>query len=227
MTAVDTLLPLGVLLSCMEAYAPEVAVNTAAADSPVSAKEPEESDDELKADDVVIGAAVAAVVAQVMDSPTADGGDFELISHDELPADEDLPTAPTPKWGHQWINASMAKLSAHSPFAGRRQMPRPWYRRPEPALGVKLESLNAVVNNPYISPLLSAPDFHDIPLYLVALVYDACLDDSVQMAKKWKGPVCLDVIDALPHGFLNFVLLSEEAQRAGDLCLDRVQQALT
>jgi hypothetical protein len=30
-------------------------------------------------------------------------------------------------------------------------------------------------------------DFDDIPLYLVALTYDACLDDSIGMAKKWKG----------------------------------------
>jgi len=30
-------------------------------------------------------------------------------------------------------------------------------------------------------------DFDDIPLYLVGLTYDACLDDSVEMAKKWKG----------------------------------------
>ncbi|CAG2163652.1 unnamed protein product [Oppiella nova] len=182
MTAVDTLLPLGVLLSCLEAYAPDADIDCVDAD-------------------------------------------FELISHDEIPADEELPQMTSQNL--QLVNRFARLRHKLSPSAST-SPPKPWYRCPETPLAAKLLSLNAATNNAYVSPLMAANlDFHDIPLYLVALVYDACLDDSIQMAKKWNGPVCLDVVDGLPHGFLNFVLVSEDAKRAADLCLDRVQQALT
>ncbi len=35
-----------------------------------------------------------------------------------------------------------------------------------------------------------------------------------------------DTQDELPHGFLNFVLLSEEGRRGSDLCINRIKQAL-
>lgn len=51
-----------------------------------------------------------------------------------------------------------------------------------------MKRLNQTNSNPYISPLNGPEfDFDDIPLYLVALNYDACLDDSIMLAKKWKG----------------------------------------
>jgi hypothetical protein len=64
----------------------------------------------------------------------------------------------------------------------------PWYRQSPTILNAKLKQLNKSTSNPYISPFLMEDfDFDDIPLYLVALTYDACLDDSIDMAKKWKG----------------------------------------
>lgn len=107
-----------------------------------------------------------------------------------------------------------------------------------------MKRLNESTSNPYISPLNGPEfDFDDVPLYLVALNYDACLDDSIMLAKKWKGlfvlnfiyilteksfigKVVLDILDELPHGFLNFVLLSQEGKRGSDLCISRVQDAL-
>jgi hypothetical protein len=142
MTAVDTLLPLGVLLSCLEAYAPDADIDCADAD-------------------------------------------FELISHDEIPADEELPQMTSQNL--QFVNRFARLRHKLSPSASTSPL-KPWYRCPETPLAAKLLSLNAATNNAYVSPLMAANlDFHDIPLYLVALVYDACLDDSIQMAKKWKG----------------------------------------
>ena len=66
----------------------------------------------------------------------------------------------------------------------------------------------------------------NVPLFLVSAEYDVCLDDSVMMAKKWNGPVCLDVCENLPHGFLNFIMFSEEAKQSSDLCVTRIKQAM-
>jgi len=53
------------------------------------------------------------------------------------------------------------------------------------------------------------------------------LDDSVSFARRLRrlGRVAhFDVLDGLPHGFLNFVLASPEAKAGSDLCIRRLQQ---
>ncbi|CAL1531773.1 unnamed protein product, partial [Lymnaea stagnalis] len=78
-----------------------------------------------------------------------------------------------------------------------------------------------VVKNPYMSPLL-APDELLKGLKRVCLVachLDPLLDDSVSFARrlhKLDVPVELHLVDDLPHGFLNFALLSYEAKQASD-----------
>ena len=173
MTSVDTLLPLGVLLSCLEAYAP---------------KEEEE--------------------------------DFEEINLEDIPEEAQIEWTPSRslKWKHSLWTLKHRIIGHEMPQL------KPWYRKQD--LEKRLINLNEVTNNGFISPLVCEDLPEDIPLYLIGLHYDACLDDSIQMAKKWKGPVVLDVIDELPHGFLNFVMLSQEGRRASDLCLDRIKQSL-
>lgn len=47
--------------------------------------------------------------------------------------------------------------------------------------------MNTFLSNPFISSLLVKHiDFNHIPLYLYPLTYDAFLDDSIEMAKKWQ-----------------------------------------
>lgn len=41
-----------------------------------------------------------------------------------------------------------------------------------------------------------------------------------------KQPVHLDVLPDLPHGFLNFVLISPEAKKASELCISRMLEVL-
>lgn len=120
----------------------------------------------------------------------------------------------------------------------------PWYRRPD--LPEQLRVLNALAANPLVSPVHADArllcECACVRLYLLALHFDACLDDSVRMAARWRGkcftvcrytvkplfsgPVTLDAVEALPHGFLNLVFASEEAARAARLCCDRIKQAL-
>lgn len=58
---------------------------------------------------------------------------------------------------------------------------------------------------------------------------DPLLDDSVMFAKKLRRlgkSVDLHLIDDLPHGFLNFALVSSDAKRASDVCVDKIRKIL-
>lgn len=48
-------------------------------------------------------------------------------------------------------------------------------------------------------------------IQLQTVTLDPCLDDCVMFAKKldrFKVPTKLDILDGLPHGFLNFSMVS-------------------
>ena len=58
---------------------------------------------------------------------------------------------------------------------------------------------------------------------------DPLLDDSVMFAKRLDeagAEVHLDVFDDLPHGFLNFTLISREAKLGCDTCIVRIREIL-
>jgi len=89
-----------------------------------------------------------------------------------------------------------------------------------------LEALHRFARNPFLSPLLCT-DFEfskQIPLYLFETTFDPFLDDNVEMAKRWKGKVVLEVQPDLPHGYLNFIKISPKCQQANDLCLEHFAQ---
>jgi hormone-sensitive lipase len=58
---------------------------------------------------------------------------------------------------------------------------------------------------------------------------DPMLDDSISFAQRLLQlgrTVHCDVLDGLPHGFLNFVLVSPEAKAGSDLCIRRLREIL-
>lgn len=66
-------------------------------------------------------------------------------------------------------------------------------------------------------------------LYFQACEFDPVLDDSVSFARKLHSLgkfVHLTVIRDLPHGFLNFALLSKEAKTASDKCVEKIKLIL-
>ncbi|XP_053546850.1 hormone-sensitive lipase isoform X2 [Bombina bombina] len=90
---------------------------------------------------------------------------------------------------------------------------------------------SAIVNNPYMSPLL-APDsmLQGLPpVHIVACALDPMLDDSVMFAKRLRSlsrPVTLKVVEDLPHGFLSLSQLSRETREATAVCVERIRQIL-
>lgn len=67
------------------------------------------------------------------------------------------------------------------------------------------------------------------PVRILTVHLDPCLDDCVMFAKKLKklgNTVGIEVLEGLPHGFLNFSLMAKEANEGSKLCIERIKQLL-
>ncbi|CAH0400219.1 unnamed protein product [Chilo suppressalis] len=93
------------------------------------------------------------------------------------------------------------------------------------------EFIFSVPRDPFLSPywaddrLLSRFP----PVRILTVHLDPCLDDCVMFAKKLKrlgNVVGIDVLEGLPHGFLNFSLMAKEANEGSKLCVERIKQLL-
>ncbi|VDK48256.1 unnamed protein product [Anisakis simplex] len=88
-----------------------------------------------------------------------------------------------------------------------------------------------VPREPLISPIYaSAEQLKQLPpMWFIACHMDPLLDDTIEFARKVRasdGRVGgLDLLESLPHGFLNFTLMSEECRDAAKLCLMRIREA--
>lgn len=95
----------------------------------------------------------------------------------------------------------------------------------------KIKKLKIVSKNPFMSPLLAPDEYlkQMPPVYFVSPNFDPCLDDSITFAKRLASLNCrvvLDVLDGLPHGFLNFLPFSQEAHNGSNLCVRRLKEAM-
>ncbi|KAG7199201.1 hypothetical protein KM043_018074 [Ampulex compressa] len=93
------------------------------------------------------------------------------------------------------------------------------------------EFVFTIPRDPHLSPYLAADtDLARMPpIKMLTLELDPCLDDCVMFAKKLRSlgkTVTLDIVPGLPHGFLNFSLISKEASQASALCVKRIQELL-
>ncbi|RCN35675.1 hypothetical protein ANCCAN_18456 [Ancylostoma caninum] len=97
-----------------------------------------------------------------------------------------------------------------------------------------LDLLNksVVPRDPLISPMYASDDVirQLPPVYFVACHLDPLLDDTIAFASRLRsagGRVgSVDLLPAVPHGFLNFTLMSPECRRGAKICLQRIKQAL-
>jgi acetyl esterase/lipase len=81
-----------------------------------------------------------------------------------------------------------------------------------------------IERHPYISPLYADHEIlKNVTLHLVTSNVCPLLDHSVELAKKWKGKVTLDIVNRLPHGFLNFITFSNKCQKAFELVVEKLK----
>ncbi|XP_063230131.1 hormone-sensitive lipase isoform X2 [Bacillus rossius redtenbacheri] len=88
-----------------------------------------------------------------------------------------------------------------------------------------------VPKDPYLSPYYASDDVlrQLPPTSILSLQLDPCLDDCVMFARRLDRLGCrvsLDVVDGLPHGFLNFSAFSKEAHGGSMLCVKRIRDLL-
>lgn len=106
-----------------------------------------------------------------------------------------------------------------------RNKDKPWYRSDKWQESVQKMQVN--LKEPYFNLLMGKfVELADIALFIQACEFDPLLDDSIQIAKRWCGPVQVDVIENVMHGFLAFQDFSPEARRGGKLCAKRLAQVL-
>ncbi|XP_075976772.1 hormone-sensitive lipase isoform X2 [Anticarsia gemmatalis] len=93
------------------------------------------------------------------------------------------------------------------------------------------EFIFSVPRDPLISPYWAEDHLLKKfpPVRILTVHLDPCLDDCVMFAKKLKklgNTVGIEVLEGLPHGFLNFSLMAKEANEGSKLCIERIKQLL-
>ncbi|XP_070068562.1 hormone-sensitive lipase [Drosophila takahashii] len=88
-----------------------------------------------------------------------------------------------------------------------------------------------VPKDPFLSPYWASDEWlSQLPeTKILTLNMDPCLDDCVMFAKKLKRlgrQVDLEILEGLPHGFLNFTMLSNEAMEGSKKCIRSLQTLL-
>ncbi|XP_074596676.1 uncharacterized protein LOC141851786 isoform X1 [Brevipalpus obovatus] len=135
-----------------------------------------------------------------------------------------------PKW--EWCdsivtNAKKFLLATYS-LATSLITPRnqPWFVCEKNSFQRKMQLLDDKMHIPYCSPLLYSHFdlLKDVKMHIIASEFCPLLDESVTLAKLWQGPVEMDLVPDLPHGFLNFTLVSSECQQGSRLCAKRINE---
>lgn len=88
-----------------------------------------------------------------------------------------------------------------------------------------------VPKDPFLSPYWASDEWlSQMPeTKILTLNMDPCLDDCVMFAKKLKRlgrDVQLEILEGLPHGFLNFTMLSNEAMEGSKHCIESLKKLL-
>jgi acetyl esterase/lipase len=80
----------------------------------------------------------------------------------------------------------------------------PWFRRDLPDVLRTFKEIVRISEDPYFNPLHSDKwhEMSDIPLSIQMCEFDPLLDDSIAIARAWRGPVRLSHAAGKPHGYL-------------------------
>ncbi|CAI2356887.1 unnamed protein product [Caenorhabditis sp. 36 PRJEB53466] len=97
---------------------------------------------------------------------------------------------------------------------------------------LELVTSGTVPRDPLISPMYADSDtIRELPpCYFMACHMDPLLDDTIAFAGKLRDAggkvMSVDVLSSVPHGFLNFTLISPECKKSGKVCIGRLKEAL-
>jgi len=129
---------------------------------------------------------------------------------------------------NSWFSYAKDTVKWLYPFSTDSSLPNAWFACDKEELIGRLNKFNNLFEHPYLSSIKYAhfDSLKETELYLITPYFDPLHDDSIEMAKTWQGPLTIDILDALSHGFLHFIQFSHEAAEGCDLALRRVKKAL-
>ena len=81
----------------------------------------------------------------------------------------------------------------------------------------------------YLSPLHyeKMDALGDVNLHIMAFNFDPFLDESIMLAKKWRGSVDLEIMEGVCHAGFYFKLLSSAASHASDKAVSMIQRSFS
>ncbi|KAJ8913019.1 hypothetical protein NQ315_002034, partial [Exocentrus adspersus] len=140
---------------------------------------------------------------------------------------------------HNRVSSVVSNLKSHfSKFLGATDSARS-LTGAEKILDLDVDTQSNIVDkfqftipkDPFLSPIFASDE--DLkrfpPVRVLSVHLDPCLDDCIMFAKRLKkvdNNVKLDILHGLPHGFLNFSLLSKEAYEGSKVCVERIKELL-
>ena len=105
---------------------------------------------------------------------------------------------------------------------------RPWFKCDYPTYTKYADYIDSCFNHPFINPLLyteKMDELKEVALFTFAGTADFLMDDSVELARVWKGKTCLDLFENAVHGFLSLSPVSAEAKEATEVVIERYREA--
>ncbi|XP_014668106.1 PREDICTED: hormone-sensitive lipase-like [Priapulus caudatus] len=155
-------------------------------------------------------------------------------THGSAPARDSNDGAPN-QTVHAGVNGTVeAPLHVTIPDAADKEQQQTTYRHTaqSPVVSPLEQFIHLKIDrNPFMSPLFADDSLlrEMPPTTIMACHLDPLLDDSVMFAKRLRAlrrDVRLHMFEQLPHGFLNFTVVSSDAKQASEMCAARLGELL-
>lgn len=104
----------------------------------------------------------------------------------------------------------------------------PWFKCDYATFKNYADYIDSWFDHPFINPLLYEDKFHelkDVALFTFSGTYDFLMDDSIELARMWKGKTTMDLFLNAVHGILSLISVSTEASEAFEIITLRFQEA--
>lgn len=105
---------------------------------------------------------------------------------------------------------------------------RPWFKCEYSTYAKYADYIDCCYNHPFINPHLygdKMDELKEVALFTFAGTADFLMDDSIELARVWKGKTCLDLFENTVHGFLSLNPVSAEAGEAFEVVIERYREA--
>ncbi|XP_074593015.1 uncharacterized protein LOC141848823 [Brevipalpus obovatus] len=103
-----------------------------------------------------------------------------------------------------------------------------WFNCEPEELIRRFDTIRRNTSKAYLRPMTDEDlsQLADLRLFVICGEFDFFLDGCINLAKAWKGPIKLDIVENVNHGFLSYSKISRECRQGSRLGLRRLREAL-